>query len=231
MRSIRVGIGDVALVGKKIRTVFVVFLACMLLPVTAECFWPLSSPPEKEAPPPPEPNPFVEEMGQAGDLQSRIQEMAAILARNMESQAGLLVDGLSVCSFVELKKLYRTSSFGRYLAEQLMNEFQQQGYTVVEVRKGNSVIVQEKYGEYGLSRKPEEIGSSIEAGAMLTGTYVPVRDHILVSAKIVDNRDATLLSSATMIFPRDELGDILLSDSRTASTKRHEVTYLKRLEL
>ena len=143
----------------------------------------------------------------------------------------MLADGLIVCTFVDLKKLYRTSSFGRYLAEQLMNEFQSRNYTVVELRKSSSVMIQEKKGEYGLSRDPDELGSSVDAGAMLTGTYTETDNNIIVNAKIIDNRTAKLLSSATMIFPRNQLSNRLLADSSTAVTKQPEPIYMKRLEM
>ncbi len=167
-------------------------------------------------------------------LKQQVGLMAAELTGNLtepDPEIGMLADGLIVCTFVDLKKLYRTSSFGRYVAEQLMNEFQSRNYTVVELRKSHSVLIQEKRGEYGLSRDPDEIGGTVEAGAMLTGTYTEAGDNIIVNAKIIDNRTAKLLSSATMIFPRNQLSNRLLADSSTAVTKQPEPMYMKRLEM
>lgn len=170
---------------------------------------------------------------QAAELAETIRKMAVQLFDNLEDpdpELGLLADGIAVSSFVDLKKLSRTSSFGRYLAEQLMTEFQQKGYTVIEVRKSNAIIIQEKHGEYGLSRDVQEINTAVAARTMITGTYTIAGDQIMVNAKVVDNKDATLLSSATVLFPKTRLADLLLSDSSSASPKKNAVTYMKRLE-
>lgn len=167
-------------------------------------------------------------------LQHQIRQMAEELFSNLADSDpinGILADGMLVTTFVDLKKLYRTSSFGRHLSEQLMSEFQSNQYKVVEIRKSLNLRIQQRRGEYGLSREAAEINSSVTAGAMLTGTYMATAEHIIVNARILDNRTATLLSSATIIFPRNELTDILLSDAASAHSRPPEPIYMKRLEL
>lgn len=150
-----------------------------------------------------------------------------------DPETGDLADGIAVSSFVDLKKLTRTSSFGRYLAEQLMTEFQQRGYQVIEIRKSTSILIQEKRGEYGLSRDLAEIKQRVATRTLITGTYTLAGDHILVNAKVIDNKNAALLSSATMVLPRNQLTDLLLADSASAYPRKQEIssTSLKRLEL
>ena len=198
-------------------------------------FWPFAEPGKEWQPPPPqEKSTLPPKINEAVVLKQHVSEMANELTGTLsdpDPEIGMLADGLIVCTFVDLKKLYRTSSFGRYIAEQLMNEFQSRNYTVVELRKSTSVLIQEKRGEYGLSRDPAEIGGSVEAGAMLTGTYTVTDHDIIVNAKIIDNRTAKLLSSATMIFPRNQLSNRLLADSSSAVTKQPEPMYMKRLEM
>ena len=223
-------------------TIFFTLMALLVLQQQAYAFWPFA--PERQAPagapltrdpllsrgkvtaPPP--------INHARDFQELIQGMANELFRNLEDpdpEMGELGDGVLVCAFVDLKKLYRTSSFGRYLAEQMMTEMQNRHYTVVELRKSKAVLVQERKGEYGLSRQPEEIRDEVAAGAMLTGTYTPVQDHVIVNAKIIDNRTAALLSSTTLIFPRNKLINQLLTETASASPRQPEPVYMKRLEL
>jgi len=176
----------------------------------------------------------VSDIKSAPQLQKTVENLAKKLVKNLEMPASRRVsasEGLLVCTFVDLKKLYRTSSFGRYIAEQLMSEFQQQGFRVVEIRKSTSIMVQEKQGEYGLSRDPEEIRSDTAASAMLTGTYMPTDNHIIVNARIVDNRDSAVLSSATVLFPNNILAEKLLADSSTGVKKSRGPLYMKRLEL
>lgn len=177
------------------------------------------------------------EQGETEQCKAAIQQMAAALFRHLgdpDPGLGDLADGLVVSSFVDLKKLTRTSSFGRYLAEQLMTEFQQRGYRVVDIRKSNAIQIQETRGEYGLSREPGEIKANVAARAMITGTYAVTADSVLVNAKVLDNRSAALLTSATMIFPRTKMVNQMLADSATAhppSRQQQELTTMKRLDL
>lgn len=147
-------------------------------------------------------------------------------------ETGDLSDGIAFASFVELKNLTYTSSFGRYLAEQLMSEFQQKGYQVIEIRKSTSLTIQEKRGEYGLSRDIAEISPSVAARVLVTGTYTLTGDQILVNARAIDNKNAMLLSSAIMSFPRNQVTDLLLADRIKATPRQREIstTMVKRLE-
>lgn len=172
--------------------------------------------------------------GEAHALRQRIRDMAEELFANLEDpdpQVGDIADGLLVSTFVDINKLYRTSSFGRYLAGQLMNEFQRYAYPVKDMRKSTNVMVEEKRGEFGLSRDVDEISASHEAGAMLTGTYFVGESEIIVNARILDNESSTLLSSATVIFPRNNLGNLMLQDTASARKQQADtVIYMKKLE-
>jgi hypothetical protein len=95
-------------------------------------------------------------MDQASLLNAQIHDIAIQLIENMQGEPG--TGGVvGVATFVDLNNLYRTSPFGRYLAEQLMGELQRAGFKVVEVRKTESILIKERYGEYSLSREIREI--------------------------------------------------------------------------
>lgn len=177
----------------------------------------------------------VAETNPAEAFTAEIQKMAGVLFAHLgdpDPGAGDLAEGIAVASFVDLNNLTRTSAFGRYLAEQLMTEFQQEGYRVIDIRKSTSITIQEKRGEYGLSRDMAEISSATRARTMITGTYTLAGEHILVNAKVLDSKTATLLSSATMVFPRTKEADLLLADSAVLITKgRQGTTSMKKLEL
>ncbi len=215
-----------------------VFLAVFLAPLPAQAFWPFA--PEEPAAVSQDPGAAPAEMPGAGlvaeaeALHGALKVMADSLFANLadpDPESGDLANGVFVCTFVDLKKLTRTSSLGRYVAEQLLSEMQQRHYTVLELRKSQSVMIQEKRGEYGLSRDPAEISDSAAAGAMLTGTYVQSEESIIINARIIDNRSARLLAAATAIIPRNRLAEQLLADSASVSVKKGEPIYLKRLEL
>ncbi|MEW6429783.1 MAG: FlgO family outer membrane protein [Thermodesulfobacteriota bacterium] len=208
---------------------FAVLLAFFLLPGAAPAFWPLSEPPM--AVPAPAPPPAEDE---AAQLVARIRALARSLDSNLASVEADRVArdaGLVVCTFVDLRKLYRSSSFGRYLADQLMNEFQQMDYRVVEMRMSADVLIQEGHGEHGLSRDPARVRPEVASAAMLTGTYTLAPGRVLVNARLLDNRNGTVLASVTDDFPRTAMIESLLADASTARSGKPEVIYMKRLEL
>ena len=216
----------------------IALLALLVLPVQAAAFWPFT----QEAPQAPKAEAAVPAVSvapaltanEAAALRIEIQGLANELFRNLadtDPENGDLNKGILVCTFVDLKKLSRTSSLGRYVAEQLMNEMQSHHYEVVEIRKSQAILLQEKRGEFGLSRNPAEVNQTVAAGAMLTGTYTPSKDSIVINARIIDNRSAKLLSSATTIIPRNQLTEQLLADTASVREAKPEPLYLKKLEL
>lgn len=209
----------------------IVVLALLFFPGQAAAFWPFSqSRAESVAPP----APAVLPVSEAAALRNEIQGLADELFRNLadaDAEAGAPGKSILVCTFVDLKKLTRTSSLGRYVAEQLMGEMQQRRYEVVEIRKSQAVMLQEKRGEFGLSRNPAEVSQTVAAGAMLTGTYTPSKDSIVINARIIDNRSARLLSSATAVIPRNQLAEQLLADTASVGETKPAPYYLKKLEL
>ncbi len=65
----------------------------------------------------------------------------------------------------------------------------------------------------------------------MTGTYTIGDDGVLVNARIVDNRDASVLSSASVILPVTPLIRHLLADKVTAkSAADRDIVYVKKLE-
>lgn len=180
------------------------------------------------------PKPSLAPHQEATGLVLSIEAMAAELLTNMDDpdpDSGDMANGLVVTTFVESSKLHRTSSFGRYLSEQLMNEFQRHAFTVVEIRKSTSIRMEEKRGEFGLDRNENEISSAVSADAMLTGTYFIGNDDIIVTARILDNKTAALLASSTVIFPKNSLTSRMLADTASANKPAPPPLYLKRLNI
>lgn len=172
--------------------------------------------------------------GEATGLVLSVEALAAELLTNLEDGdpfSGDLSGGMVVTTFVETRKLTRTSSFGRYLSEQLMNEFQRRSYPVVEIRKSIEIRVQEKRGEFGLSRDEENLQPDMEADTMLTGTYFIGHDDIIVTARILNNRTAIVMASSTVIFPKNKLTTRMLADTASVRTSSNQPMYLKNLEL
>ncbi len=220
----------------------IVFLAAgtLVFPARALCFWPWPLLEKKPIPaaqgllrvkiPGTVSPPTTRAEAMARETAALATELIAHLAQ-ADPDNGDLADGLLVTTFVDLKRLYRTSSFGRYLGEQLMGEMQRHGYRVLEIRKSRQVMIADRYGEYGLSRDPKAINTAIAAGAMLTGTYTPAGANMVVNARIVDNRSGEVLASATRIFVIDRVVKSMLADSSTPGRERSGVMYLQKLAM
>ncbi len=157
----------------------------------------------------PVPTQVTEVMDAASFLNAQVHDLAVQLIRNFNGEVGP-DSPVAVTTFVDLNNLYKTSPFGRYLAEQLMGELQRAGFRVVEVRKTDSILVKEHYGEYSLSREISEIAKEASAQLVLVGTYITRGRYILINSRLVSNRGNILTSSAMKILRRDRFLDRML---------------------
>lgn len=160
-----------------------------------------------------EPEPPVHQFpaAEAEELRARTRELADQLLHNA---AGGIVDEyvVTVNTFVNVNNLYKTSSLGRYLSEQLLGELQAAGVGVIDVRKTNTLMVRERFGEYGLSRDMGELNPSQDAQARVVGTYSYAGGQILLNARILRNTDGMVISHANLAFALDGLTSALLKD-------------------
>ena len=161
--------------------------------------------------------------GQGAALQAKVNQMGkALIANASEVVADEYV--VAVSTFVSLDNLYATSSFGRYLGEQLLSTLQQAGLEVIEVRKTPGMMVSPYHGEYALSRSMDEIGLVQAAQAVVVGTYAVAGQEIFVNARLLRNADNRVLSSATMVLPIDGMtANLLANESMPASTRAAQV--------
>lgn len=144
-------------------------------------------------------SPAADSSGASGGslLRERVADLARQIVNNAREE---IADeyNIAVTSFVNLNRLYATSSFGRYLAEQLLTEMQLYGVDVVEVRKTPALMISEGYGEYNLSRDMNELSFVQPVQAVLVGTYTVTDGEVLINARLLDNGNGLLMSSASM---------------------------------
>ena len=99
-------------------------------------------------------------------------------------------------SFVNLDDLKETSAFGRLMGVGVASRFSQHGYRVVELRLGKgNVVIQEKNGEFVLSRETARLEGSHDAQAIIVGTYSLDENWAYISVRLVGIRDNSLISS------------------------------------
>ena len=161
--------------------------------------------------------------GQGAALQAKVNELGkALIANASEVVADEYV--VAVSTFVTLDNLYATSSFGRFLGEQLLSTLQQSGLEVIEVRKTPGMMVSPHHGEYALSRSMDEISLVQNAQAVVVGTYSVAGQEVFVNARLLRNDDNRVLSSANMVLPIDGMtASLLANESMPASSRTAQV--------
>lgn len=162
--------------------------------------------------------------GQGAIFHAKINQLGkSLIANASEVVADEYV--VAVSTFVSLDNLYATSSFGRYLGEQLLSTLQQSGIEVIEVRKTPGLMVSPSHGEYALSRSMDEISLVQGAQAVVVGTYAVAGQEIFVNARLLRNEDNRVLSSASLVLPIDGMtANLLANESMPASTRTSKVT-------
>jgi len=118
-------------------------------------------------------------------LESQVGDMAGDIAEAAFVKADDSTNKIAVATFVDMDNFYRATSFGRYLTEQLIAEFQSLGFNVIEVRLSPELFVDIRIGELGLTREMSQLMMNEKADALVVGTYNRAGDNITVSSRLV----------------------------------------------
>ncbi len=111
---------------------------------------------------------------------------------------------LLITTFVDNNDLNRTSRFGRILQEHITSRFVQLGYTVKEIKLRKDLLIRRKSGELMLSRDLRHLNPTLEAQAILVGTYSFTNRTMYISARLVNPETSTIMSSADYNLIMDE---------------------------
>lgn len=120
-----------------------------------------------------------------------------------------------ITSFVDLNNLSETSALGRLMGEHFMHQLQIRGWNVTDMRMTRDLIINEE-GEFSLSRELKRLRGSMAAANVVTGTYTPTVDGILVSVRVLDLATGQVVSTAQTRFLRDRFVSSLVDKPRSA---------------
>ena len=138
------------------------------------------------------------EMEGARELRLKVRELATQL---FEAGKDQLAGGVTMpASFVNQDNLDSSSSFGRYIAEQLFYELNQLGVPVREYRTMGRIMTRAQDGEFALTRRMEEAAPVPTAGLVLTGTYYFDKHAVFVNARLYRPLDGMVLRTANLVF-------------------------------
>lgn len=148
------------------------------------------------------------QMEGARELRLKVREMAAQL---FEAGKNELAGGVTMpASFVNQDNFDSSSSFGRYIAEQLFYELNQLGVPVREYRGMSRIMTRPQDGEFALSRRMEEQAPVATGGLVLTGTYYFDKHTVFVNARLYRPIDGMVLRTANLVFAQTPVSRVML---------------------
>ncbi len=107
-------------------------------------------------------------------------------------------------SFVDQNDLSQTSPLGRRIAIQMASRFSQLGYSLLEIKLRKNIFIQNRQGEFILSRDLDKIRTKQNVQVALTGSYVVAQNAVHVTAQLVRLQDQVVLTSYDFTLPMNQ---------------------------
>lgn len=122
--------------------------------------------------------------------------------KNRKTENEPTLSPIIVVSVVNMNQLNKTSSFGRLVSEQVSSRMSQLKYNVVELKLRNDILVKNNQGEFLLTREVKDLASSVNAEAVVVGTYVENKNDIYVNLKVVRPSNNVVLAGYSYAIPK-----------------------------
>ncbi len=147
-----------------------------------------------------------------GGMYQKPKEKSDLLASNHQAGKYLLniaskeLDErlILVASFVSVNNLDMSSSFGRITSQQVATQFSNSGFKIEEMLLRKNVRIEQKSGEFLLSRDLKKIDSVHNAQAVIVGTYAVAIDYAYITAKVINTVDSKVIASYDYKIPLDK---------------------------
>lgn len=148
----------------------------------------------------------------ARELKLIVKELADQLAEGPIAP-GVTATMALPTSFVSQDNFDETSSFGRYLSEQMMYEFARRGYQVNEYRLDSAINSRPGQGDFLLSRRVAGPTRQRRGVAILVGTYYSDHYNVFVNARLVEATTGRVLRAGNVVFPQTMVSKQMLSNT------------------
>ena len=119
-----------------------------------------------------------------------------------EHYSGINPGPIGVATFVDIDDLYKSSTFGRVYAEQVMSELSMRGFDVIELRHTDALQFLANDGEFALSRDVSMLKRGRNLGGIVVGTYAVSDDRVYVNARLIDPRSSLIHAAASVEMPK-----------------------------
>lgn len=134
---------------------------------------------------------------------------------------------LAIATFVNLDRLYNSSTFGRILGEQLISELSMKGYDVIELRLSDTMHVMNDEGEFGLSRDIRTLRGMQNLTGIVVGTYAVSPERVYVNTRLIDPASSMVVSAGSVEMPvTTEITRLLRNNSFPQAMERIPVRSL-----
>ena len=107
-------------------------------------------------------------------------------------------------SFVNQDNFEDTSSFGRYIAEQLFYEFNQRGFPIREYHYTGAIDVRPE-GDFVLTRDIGILSGKDRNTVVIAGTYFHEKNATFVNARMIRGSDGLVLRTGHLIIQNNSL--------------------------
>lgn len=109
-----------------------------------------------------------------------------------------------VASLANIDDLSRSSTSGRVVSEQIGTRLVQRGYIVPELKLAETVQMRDNSGEFMLSRRLQEIRRTLNADAVVTGTFGLGNNVSFVNLRLIRLADGRVLAATDYEMPRTD---------------------------
>ncbi|SHN66268.1 FlgO family outer membrane protein [Desulfovibrio litoralis] len=145
----------------------------------------------------------------AREIKLKVRELAEQLTQDLPSSLQNSV--ILPTAFVTQDNFDMTSSFGRYIAEQLFFEFNQRGMNVKEYRLDKSIRMTEGVGERALSRRKKTKAINRANTLVVVGNYFSTKDAVMLNASLVDGKTQSIIRSANLVFEQTPVSRAMIA--------------------
>jgi TolB-like protein len=120
------------------------------------------------------------------------------------SNATLATDRpLLVTTMVSSDDLKQSATFGRLASEMIASRLTQQGFYVRDITYTRAVSFSPETGVLALSREAAQLSASVNAQAIVVGTFAVAGSEIWLNVRLLKADDGKILSSVDVEIPLD----------------------------
>lgn len=150
--------------------------------------------------------------GPPGDT-TGLGELVYLAAQTVAERAGGLRKDqpILVSTIVMLDDLQSSSTFGRLASQLITNRLGQRGYSVKDINYTGAVLVREGTGEIVLTRDVARISRSLNAQAVVAGTYAVAGRQIFLNIRMLNAETGEIMSSADVVVPLNHNTEALIA--------------------